>query len=72
MGGVGRRGRWSSITLMRDLVDRLVEEWRRQPREVGTRLTTRPEHNPDRMRYKGGYISALDFNVKTVEPSEDF
>ena len=40
--------------------------------QVGTRLTTRPETNPDRIRYYGDPISALDFNAKSVEPSEDF
>ena len=40
--------------------------------KVGTRLTTRPENNPDRIRYYGDPISALDFNAKSVMPSLGF
>ena len=40
--------------------------------KVGTMLTTRPEHNPDRIRYFGDPFSALDFNSKTVMPSLKF
>ena len=39
---------------------------------VSDKLTSRPENNPDRIRYYGDLISALDFNAKTVMPSEEF
>ena len=39
---------------------------------IGTNLTTRKEDNPDRIRYAGDPISALDFNAKTVVPSLGF
>ena len=39
---------------------------------IGTNLTTRKEDNPDRIRYAGDPISALDFNAKTVIPSLNF
>ena len=39
---------------------------------IGTNLTTRKEDNPDRIRYAGDPISALDFNAKTVVPSLNF
>ena len=39
---------------------------------IGTRLTTSKEDNPDRIRYAGDPISALDFNAKTVVPSLGF
>ena len=39
---------------------------------IGTRLTTSKEDNPDRIRYAGDPISALDFNAKTVIPSLGF
>ena len=39
---------------------------------VSEKLTSRPENNPDRVRYYGDLISALDFNARTVMPSEEF
>ena len=39
---------------------------------LSTNLTTRKEENPDRIRYFGDPVSALDFNAKTVVPSLGF
>ena len=39
---------------------------------LSTNLTTRKEENPDRIRYFGDPVSALDFNAKTVIPSLGF
>ena len=41
-------------------------------KKVADRLTTRPESNPDRIRYFGDPISVFDFNAKTVMPSLGF
>ena len=41
-------------------------------RKVAERLTTRPENNPDRIRYYGDPISMFDFNAKSVVPSLEF
>ena len=40
--------------------------------KIADRLTTRPESNPDRIRYFGDPISVFDFNAKTVMPSLGF
>ena len=50
----------------------LTKEGGKLGANVGTRLTTRPENNPDRIRYYGDPISSLDFNAKSVMPSLDF